>query len=87
LVDWEKTSLKPYVDLLDKHALSLMEEVRKEKRKTGNSLSAMKVFFFDRRVDQISRGDRKSPNCLSAQAFRSSKLVIDLHHHHVYSYT
>ena len=35
-VDWEKTSLKPYIDLLDKHALSLMEEVRKEKRKTGN---------------------------------------------------
>jgi len=34
--DWEKTSLKPYIDLLDKHALSLMEEVRKEKRKTGN---------------------------------------------------
>jgi DNA primase small subunit len=34
--DWERTSLKPYVDLLDKHALLLMEEVRKEKRKTGN---------------------------------------------------
>ena len=35
-VDWEKTSLKPYIDLLDKHALSLMEEVRKDRRKTGN---------------------------------------------------
>lgn len=34
--DWERTSLKPYVDLLDKHVLLLMEEVRKEKRKTGN---------------------------------------------------
>ena len=43
-VDWEKTSLKPYVDLLDKHALSLMEEVRKEKRKTGIPLS--NTFFF-----------------------------------------
>ncbi|KAI0701069.1 prim-pol domain-containing protein [Cytidiella melzeri] len=30
--DWEKTSLKPYVDMIDKHALALMEEVRKVKR-------------------------------------------------------
>ncbi|KAF5386156.1 hypothetical protein D9615_002369 [Tricholomella constricta] len=30
--DWEKTSLKPYVDILDKHALRLMEQVRLEKR-------------------------------------------------------
>ncbi|KAI0338009.1 prim-pol domain-containing protein [Trametopsis cervina] len=30
--DWEKTSLKKYVDLIDKHTLSLMEEVRKSKR-------------------------------------------------------
>jgi len=35
--DWEKTSLKPYIDLLDKHALSLMEEVRKDRRKTDMS--------------------------------------------------
>ncbi|KAJ3511223.1 hypothetical protein NLJ89_g4221 [Agrocybe chaxingu] len=35
--DWEKTSLKPYVDLLDKHSQSLMDEVRKEKRKTDIS--------------------------------------------------
>ena len=38
LVDWEKTSLKPYIDLLDRHALSLMEATRHEKRKTGQSL-------------------------------------------------
>ncbi|CAA7259208.1 unnamed protein product [Cyclocybe aegerita] len=31
--DWEKTSLKPYVDLLDRHSQGLMDEVRKEKRK------------------------------------------------------
>ena len=31
-VDWEKTSLKPYVDMLDKHALRIMEEVRISKR-------------------------------------------------------
>ncbi|KAL4244430.1 DNA primase small subunit [Abortiporus biennis] len=30
--DWEKTSLKPYVELLDKHVSSLMEEVRRSKR-------------------------------------------------------
>ncbi|KAF8160932.1 hypothetical protein B0H34DRAFT_795779 [Crassisporium funariophilum] len=35
--DWEKTSLKPYVDVLDKHAKGLMEEVRNEKRKTDTS--------------------------------------------------
>lgn len=34
-LDWEKTSLKPYVDMLDKHALRLMDEVRKTKRETG----------------------------------------------------
>jgi DNA primase small subunit len=37
-VDWEKTSLKPYVDMLDKHALRLMEEVRRSKRETGSSV-------------------------------------------------
>ncbi|KAJ7039207.1 hypothetical protein C8F04DRAFT_1087506 [Mycena alexandri] len=30
--DWERTSLKPYVDMLDKHNQRIMEEVRKEKR-------------------------------------------------------
>ncbi|KAG6866642.1 hypothetical protein C0991_000752 [Blastosporella zonata] len=30
--DWERTSLKPYVDMLDKHGLRLMEHVRLEKR-------------------------------------------------------
>lgn len=36
--DWERTSLKPYVDMLDKHAMSLMEEVRKIKQQTGGEL-------------------------------------------------
>ena len=31
VVDWERTSLKPYVDMLDRHAMGLMEEVRKSK--------------------------------------------------------
>ncbi|GLB37291.1 putative eukaryotic-type primase small subunit family protein [Lyophyllum shimeji] len=30
--DWERTSLKPYIDMLDKHALRLMEQVRRDKR-------------------------------------------------------
>ncbi len=33
--DWERTSLKPYVDMLDKHVLGLLEETRKVKQKTG----------------------------------------------------
>ncbi|KAI0331725.1 prim-pol domain-containing protein [Cubamyces sp. BRFM 1775] len=32
--DWERTSLKPYVDMLDKHVMGLMEETRKMKQKT-----------------------------------------------------
>ncbi|KAI0717018.1 prim-pol domain-containing protein [Earliella scabrosa] len=31
--DWERTSLKPYVEMLDKHALAIMEETRKVKQK------------------------------------------------------
>ncbi|KAG5352196.1 hypothetical protein C0989_003277 [Termitomyces sp. Mn162] len=30
--DWERTSLKLYVDIMDKHALRLMERMRQEKR-------------------------------------------------------
>ncbi|KAI8974875.1 prim-pol domain-containing protein [Trametes punicea] len=31
--DWERTSLKPYVDMLDKHVMGLLEETRKMKQK------------------------------------------------------
>ncbi|KAM5543486.1 hypothetical protein V8D89_002737 [Ganoderma adspersum] len=31
--DWERTSLKSYVDILDKHVMGLMEETRKAKQK------------------------------------------------------
>ncbi|TCD64098.1 hypothetical protein EIP91_004540 [Steccherinum ochraceum] len=34
--DWERTSLKPYVDILDKHVLSLMEDVRQRKKQEPN---------------------------------------------------
>jgi len=37
-IDWEKTSLKPYVDILDKHAIRIMNEVRQGKIKTGESM-------------------------------------------------
>lgn len=33
--DWEKTSLKPYIDLLDKHVAALMAETRQVKREMG----------------------------------------------------
>ncbi|KAL6302689.1 prim-pol domain-containing protein [Sparassis latifolia] len=35
--DWEKTSLKPYVDMLDRHVMALMEDVRWQKRGTDIS--------------------------------------------------
>ncbi|KAI0698065.1 prim-pol domain-containing protein [Cerioporus squamosus] len=31
--DWERTSLQPYVEMLDKHVMGLMEETRKVKQK------------------------------------------------------
>lgn len=34
-VDWEKTSLKPYVDFLDKHVQSILDEARQTKLKSG----------------------------------------------------
>lgn len=37
--DWERTSLKPYVEMLDKHALRLMDQVRKGKREMGVCIS------------------------------------------------
>ena len=37
--EWERTSLKPYVEMLDKHVMELMEETRKVKQKMGASLS------------------------------------------------
>ena len=33
--DWEKTSLKAYVDMLDRHVMGLMEETRRAKQKMG----------------------------------------------------
>jgi len=34
--DWENTSLKPYIDIMEKHSITIMDEVRREKRKTGS---------------------------------------------------
>ncbi|KAJ7647588.1 hypothetical protein FB45DRAFT_1019818 [Roridomyces roridus] len=34
--DWERTSLKPYVDMLDRHNAAIMGEVRNEKREAGD---------------------------------------------------
>jgi len=36
--DWEKTSLKPYVEMLEKHALGLMNVVRKVRIANGESV-------------------------------------------------
>lgn len=34
-IDWEKTSLKPYIDYLDKHVAAIMAETRQAKREMG----------------------------------------------------
>ena len=35
VIDWEKTSLKPYVEMLDLHVRGLMEKSRIIKRQNG----------------------------------------------------
>lgn len=37
--DWEKTSLKPYVEMLDRHTMGLMEDVRRTRRANYNGES------------------------------------------------
>jgi DNA primase small subunit len=44
--DWEKTSLKPYVDMMDKHALALMEEVRRNKRGNGEPFTLVRFQIY-----------------------------------------
>ncbi|PPQ70526.1 hypothetical protein CVT26_013984 [Gymnopilus dilepis] len=43
--DWEKTSLKPYINIMDKHASDLMQEVRKEKLRTGELAFCLENIF------------------------------------------
>ncbi|KAF8529054.1 prim-pol domain-containing protein [Hysterangium stoloniferum] len=38
--DWEKTSLKPYVDMLDRHVIALMSERRQTKKEQSTSQSS-----------------------------------------------
>ena len=35
MLDWEKTSLRPYVEMLEKHAQTIMGDVRRVKREQG----------------------------------------------------
>lgn len=44
--DWEKTSLKPYVALLDAHNKSLMEETRRRKRGDKGADMSTSEFFI-----------------------------------------
>ena len=39
--DWERTSLKPYVEMLEKHALSLMSEVRRDRIANGECVESI----------------------------------------------
>lgn len=47
-IDWERTSLKPYVDMLDQHARGLMDETRRRKREQGklSSITAYSSSLF-----------------------------------------
>lgn len=48
-IDWEKTSLKPYIALLDAHNKALMEETRRRKRggkDTEISTSVFSIIFI-----------------------------------------
>ena len=45
--DWERTSLKPYVDMLEKHSMGLMEEVRRSKiEKIGEFARRLSILVF-----------------------------------------
>ena len=41
VLDWERTSLKPYVEMLEKHALSLMSEVRRDRIANGECVESI----------------------------------------------
>lgn len=45
--DWERTSLKPYVDMLDDHVRGLMDEVRRIKREEeGMHITILRLSGF-----------------------------------------
>jgi DNA primase small subunit len=45
--DWEKTSLKPYVEMLDRHTTGLMEDVRRARRANYNGeLDALAAYIL-----------------------------------------
>jgi hypothetical protein len=46
--DWEKTSLKPYVEMMEKHALGLMNIVRKDKLANGECCDCQNSLDTDR---------------------------------------
>lgn len=50
-LDWEQTSLKPYVDMLDRHVLGLMNEVRRIKREAGEFASYLSSSILQRMDD------------------------------------
>ena len=55
--DWERTSLKPYVDMLENHALSLMSVVRRDRIANGEFIvcrSWLGIYFVNRH-DMVTR--------------------------------
>jgi DNA primase small subunit len=51
--DWEKTSLKPYVEMLEKHALGLMNVVRKDRVANGGFRDCRNWLDADRLGNKI----------------------------------
>ena len=43
VLDWERTSLKPYVEMLEKHALSLMSVVRRDRIANGQYVESIGI--------------------------------------------
>lgn len=72
--DWERTSLKPYVDMLDKHVMALMEETRKVKQKMGASClipCLTQSHDVDHACVQICRGNNFCALCsLLSRSYR-----------------
>jgi len=83
-VDWEKTSLKPYVALLDAHGKTLMEEARRRKRgdKSANLTTSEPLRFFPPPTLAVPLlNDRSRGICLTLRLVTLGPAWLGVHHH------
>ena len=92
MIDWERTSLKPYVEMLDRHGVELMEEVRRVKRERGTgtciriAFTLSRISAFTSRLGQTCRGDiqfARIPIKVVVLAWRALFRVRDRVYRHV----